>query len=321
MFGKINRSTGKLQDTCHYKSGGGKSQQTSTQSSAPWSGVQPYLTDYLQRGQTATRQPYQFYNGTQTAGFSPTQQAGQGLATQRALAGSPTLNAANTNITNTLNGNYLDPASNPYLKSTVNQALGDVQTRVNSQFNNSNFGSSAHQETLARDLGNQANQLYGANYSNERNNQLQAAGQAPGLASADYQDANQLQQVGGQQQQLSQQYLDDAKNQFNGAANFPYEQLQRYGQVVGAGSGQGGTSTLTAPNPNKSNGFASALGTGLSIAGLFSGGGIFSDARLKANIEKVGELPSGLGIYDYDKFGKRERGVMAQEVEQVIPDA
>ena len=29
----------------------------------------------------------------------------------------------------------------------------------------------------------------------------------------------------------------------------------------------------------------------------------------------------GFGIYEYDKFGRRERGVLAQEVEKIMPEA
>jgi hypothetical protein len=47
----------------------------------------------------------------------------------------------------------------------------------------------------------------------------------------------------------------------------------------------------------------------------------YSDARLKSNIVKIGKHPIGIGIYEYDIFGHRERGVMAQELMQVMPDA
>jgi hypothetical protein len=46
-----------------------------------------------------------------------------------------------------------------------------------------------------------------------------------------------------------------------------------------------------------------------------------SDIRLKSNIVKVGDHPVGIGIYEYDIFGRRERGVIAQELMQVMPDA
>ena len=46
-----------------------------------------------------------------------------------------------------------------------------------------------------------------------------------------------------------------------------------------------------------------------------------SDIRLKSNIVKVGDHPLGIGIYEYDIFGHRERGVIAQELERVMPEA
>ncbi len=53
-----------------------------------------------------------------------------------------------------------------------------------------------------------------------------------------------------------------------------------------------------------------------------------SDERLKTNIKKVGEHEAGFGLYFFDfkpefqRFGAgRQFGVMAQEVEQVMPNA
>jgi hypothetical protein len=243
MFGKMDVGTGRLKDGRRYKGSEAPDSQTTT--AEPWSGAKPYLENFMQVGKSVTQNPFQFYNGDTVAGFSPEQEMGMSLATQRAMAGSPTLNAANNQVTNTLNGDYLNPDSNPYLKGTVDRALGDVQTRVNSQFNNNNFGSTAHQETLSRNLGDQANQIYGQNYNAERNNQMDAIGQAQGLASADYADAYALQSVGAQRQGLANQYLGLNQNTFNQAAQWPYEQLQRYGNVVSQGTGVGGTTTTT----------------------------------------------------------------------------
>jgi hypothetical protein len=60
-------------------------------------------------------------------------------------------------------------------------------------------------------------------------------------------------------------------------------------------------------------------------AGLYSLGGAavgkFSDRRLKSNIVRLGTHPIGIGIYEYDIFGGRQIGVMAQELMEVMPDA
>lgn len=46
-----------------------------------------------------------------------------------------------------------------------------------------------------------------------------------------------------------------------------------------------------------------------------------SDRRLKSNIVRVGTHPLGIGWYEYDIFDRRERGVMADEAETVMPIA
>lgn len=48
---------------------------------------------------------------------------------------------------------------------------------------------------------------------------------------------------------------------------------------------------------------------------------MISDRRLKINIVKIGEHPRGFGIYEYDLFGQHQCGVMADEVERIIPEA
>jgi hypothetical protein len=59
---------------------------------------------------------------------------------------------------------------------------------------------------------------------------------------------------------------------------------------------------------------------GLGGAGIM-GLGMYSDRRLKSNIVRVGTHPLGIGVYEYDIFGRRERGVMADEVKTVMPEA
>jgi hypothetical protein len=46
-----------------------------------------------------------------------------------------------------------------------------------------------------------------------------------------------------------------------------------------------------------------------------------SDVRLKSNIERIGTHERGFGIYEYDIFDRHEIGVLAQEVEQIMPEA
>lgn len=85
--------------------------------------------------------------------------------------------------------------------------------------------------------------------------------------------------------------------------------MQNILQLLGMGKDQPGSPTL--------------LQTGLGLFGSAIGAGWkpFSDRSLKTNVERVGDHPLGIGIYDYDIFGERERGVMADELLKVKPEA
>jgi len=61
----------------------------------------------------------------------------------------------------------------------------------------------------------------------------------------------------------------------------------------------------------------SVAGAGMGMIQPFK----ISDMRLKSNIERVGTHANGVGVYEYDIDGHRERGVMAQEVLNVKPEA
>ena len=60
---------------------------------------------------------------------------------------------------------------------------------------------------------------------------------------------------------------------------------------------------------------------GLGGAALMGGGMAMSDRRLKTNIQRVGNHYLGIGIYEYDIAGRHERGVMADELLTVKPNA
>jgi hypothetical protein len=74
---------------------------------------------------------------------------------------------------------------------------------------------------------------------------------------------------------------------------------------------------IQSANANAQNaGLFNLLGAG-GAAGIMK----YSDRRLKSNIEKIGTHPLGIGVYEYNIFDRRERGVMADEVEAVMPEA
>lgn len=63
-----------------------------------------------------------------------------------------------------------------------------------------------------------------------------------------------------------------------------------------------------------------AMGNLLNAGAQLGSAFLFSDKRLKSNIQRVGTHPIGVGIYDYTMMGISQRGVIAQEVHKVRPD-
>lgn len=187
-----------------------------------------------------------------------------------------------------IGGKYLDPSSNPGLQGVLDRTSRDVTNQVNSQFSMAGrYGSGAQNDVLSRNLADAENQVLYQNYANERGLQQQAAAapgemQASGLA--------QLLQAAGT------------------GAELPY---------TGTNALANQLSALFSGGTQKTSGGIGGLLQG--VGSLASGAAALSDPRLKSNIVKLGEMDDGLGIYEYDIFDRRERGVMADEVAQLRP--
>mgnify|MGYP006413280723 CR=1 FL=1 len=183
-----------------------------TQSNDPWSEQMPYLKTGFERAQSdVLDKPIQYYPSSTVVPFSPTTEQGLGLTEARALAGSPLLSSAQTSIGDTLSGKYLDE-ENPYLQSAIDAASRGVtrnyqksvlpgissfasgRGRYGSGMQKSAYDDS--QAALASQLGDISSGMSYANLAQERQNQMAAAGLAPGLAQADYSDIQALLDVG-----------------------------------------------------------------------------------------------------------------------------
>lgn len=95
--------------------------------------------------------------------------------------------------------------------------------------------------------------------------------------------------------------------------------LQQLAGLSGLGLQAGGLIANTGQKSASSGGSPSTLGSIASTVGGIAS--IFSDRRLKRDIERVGEFPDGLGIYAYRYVmgTKRVLGVMADEVAKLRP--
>ena len=225
-------------------SGGGTVQN---QSVNPYAPAQPALNQII--GEAGN-----LYNqGVQGSGYvAPTTQTTQGIAQQELMA-----NAANTQLQDTLAGNYLNPFLSPMLQGSANS----IATAVNSEFSGAGRtpGSAMNQQQILSGITQEALPLAFDSYERERNRQLGIASAAPSLT-----------QVGGQ--------LENIQRQQNLA---PFQALSQYSNIINPiASGfpiqQGQTQT----NPNRvTQGLGGALignmiapGIGGAVVGGLLGG-------------------------------------------------
>jgi hypothetical protein len=302
---------------CHFGGGGssGGGTQTTVQKSDPWAGQQPFLQQVYGLAQGAYGStPMNYFPGQTYANLAPETEQALRMQAQRAQQGSPLTGAAQGELTKTLSGGYLDPTGNPAFQ----KAAGDIQSRIGGMFSSAGrYGSGA--------MANQANEalsnLAAQTYQGERDNMMKAGLLAPQIAQQDYFDASKLAEVGGVREDFAQQGINEqmARHQYNQME--PWTRLQLYNNLIQGNVG--GQSESTTSLPRRSLGAGDVLGGAAGLAGILGMMGVFSDERVKEDIQPVGETYEGLPIYTY-KYkwgGPTHMGVMAQEVEQVHPEA
>lgn len=292
------------------KSGGGS--QTTVQKSEPWAGAQPYLKDLMAKAQTVygSGAGTSYYPFSTVVPFAPQTELALQATEQRALAGSPLVDAGQNYLSDLLSSQYLN--NNPYLDATFDRMKGKVVDTVNSTFSQAGrYGSGSHQDVMMEGLSDLANQVYGENYAKERGYMQQALPFAPQYAREDYADAQALAGVGEARQNMASAELQDIMNRWDFGQNAPWDQLNRYNAIVQGYGSLGGTQTTTQPGP-PSNTLGNVLGGLSSIAGIFS---MFSDESYKEDrepqdAEEILAILEGLPIdrYRYTKEGQRRSG-------------
>ena len=243
------------------------------------------------------------------------QNFGQGLAAQQAQ------NAASQQLYNQYMG--VQGLQNQAVNQNQQAALAQYQAQLGGQ--QQGFG----QQVTQQNLGNQA----------LSQNQQAALQQQQAALAAQNQQYNQLLQGAqfgntAQQQSLQQQLAlrNQPLNEISGllgSSQIQMPQFQGYqganvaGTPIFAGAQAAGQAAMDqygiqSANANAQNaGLYGMLGTAGGLAGMK----YFSDRRLKSNIDRIGTHPLGIGVYEYDIFDRRERGLMADEVEAVMPEA
>jgi hypothetical protein len=307
-------------------------QQNSVSKSEPWAAQQPHLTQVFGEAERLYKDPSNptFFPGQTYASPSGATNAALGAIENRAMSGSPLMGQANTEMGKVLAGDYLNPASNPGFSSMVDSVRANVLPGIDSRFMGAGrSGSGLHGRAVGEGLGSAIGQLTYQNYGDERNRMTNAMGMAPQFAMADYNDAAMLGQVGAAREGQAQNQINEdmARHEFN--ANLPQNKLANYAQMVQGNYGGTNTTTGTQYLPPQ-NMFSQVLGglmggTGiLGSTGAFGKTGwLFSDERLKDDMEPVGETYDGDTIYRYTYKGSNTPmfGVSAQEVAKTKPHA
>ena len=251
--------------------------KVTTTSNEPYAGQKPFLEAGFERAKTdILEQPSEYYPNSTVVPFSPTSLQALGLQENRALAGSPVTQAAQNQVQQTAQGDYLT-AGNPYAAQAIQNATAplaqrfqeDVIPGIQSGFNNAGrFGSGlqARQqeragEAVANQMGDIATNMGLQIYGDERQRQMQASQLAPQLASQDYTDIQALKGVGVERESMAGNILQDDISRFNYAQQAPKDALAQYMALVSGG----GYNTQMKNEPLYRDKAADYLGAGLSI--------------------------------------------------------
>lgn len=257
-------------------SGGGGGTNTVTRTE-----LDPTMRPYVQYGLSEAQRLYQmgaptYYPGQTFIGPSQQTQTALEAAQARAMRGSPLVPAAQQQLLNTIQGQYL--GDNPYMTQALQPGFQAAQRQYESGVGQalSNFsragryGSGAMQNALGQAGGEFARALTGTagalgfqNYADERARQAAAMAAAPQMAAADYSDISQLMNIGQQTEAYQELALQDAINRFNFAQQAPYASLQSF--LSGAYGAPSGMQQVT---PVYRNQLGNVLGGALTGAGL-----------------------------------------------------
>ena len=209
--------------------------------------LDPSMRPYVQYGLSEAQRLYQtpnipqYYPGQTYIGPSEQTQAALTAAQQRAMTGNPLVPAAQQQLQQTIQGQYLggnpffQGAFAPAAQAAERQYQGSVNQALSNFSRAGRYGSGAMQGALnmaggefARALTGTAGQLAYANYADERARQMAATQLAPTMASQDYADIQRLASIGQQAEAYQEMALQDAINRFNFTQQAPYARLQSF---------------------------------------------------------------------------------------------
>lgn len=218
-------------------------------------------------------------------------------------------------------GRYADGSmvgNNEQFQSALNNQLGSVASRINSQFAGAGrSGSGANAGVLGRELGNVATNALANQYNQDVQNQFRANDQID-----QYGQSRLRGQGDAWNNALRGSGVQDKWNIANDQRG--WDELQRWQDALGRGTGgasdSSGNSVNNGTTVNQKPG--NIWGDVGSVVGGIGGAKGKSDIRAKENISPVG-IENGFMFYDFNYIGEPERyrGIMAQDIMHSHPEA
>ena len=213
--------------------------------------LQPYATQFLdQYSQLAMPggKPAGLPDAAlqQVAGFDPAQTQ----AINDIIAQGQQVQPTETQLTqDTLSGKYLDPATNPYLQKTYDEAARAVtdqygqstapQLQMEASLAGAQGGTGYAEQAatdrygLGQNLASLANQIYGGNYEAERGRQMQQQQLLPQMFAPEQAALG----AGGLRQQQAQQVMDVGSQNAYRQFQTPYDTMNMFGSSLGMARG------------------------------------------------------------------------------------
>lgn len=291
------------------------------------SGTLPFynkgMENLLSQGEQASKTPFQAYTAPLAAGATPLQQQAYGLAGSNVGNWQPLTGQAQGALSQLQGAGQFDPSKvqqylNPYMGGVVNE----IGRLGNEQFQNqvlpgltSNFSAlgqqgSARQAMLMSQaaaqnqrevLGQQANALNTGynnamnsyldwsklNSSNLQNTAAGAANLGSSIQQMGNQDVGTLNTLGQQQQATQQKQLEADYGQFQRKTNYPWEQLNNWGNLFKVGTPQ--SSSSSSGSSSSSSGWSTAFKKG-GLARFADGGEFQSDDLIQQQLQKLQAL-------------------------------
>ena len=308
--------------------GGGT--RVSTTENEPWEGqIEPLKSGFREAERLYQQGAPAYYQGPTLAGFDPAQQAAQKATLGYAMGprAASQQAAAEQNLaqmqTGAIDTKTFDPLLAAYrrdVESQMNPMLADIRSKqVLYQPGGGSRGAiavgnaaSAGAQRLADNIARMEYQAASA----AQDRRATALGAYPTIMAAPMSMYGAMADVGAQRRAMSQEGINRAVQEHAYTAQAPQTSLANYMATI---SGDyGGTTTARTPGPSA----LSTVGALSGIVGNLAPVLGFSDERLKENIEQVGVF-NGFNIYRFNYLWSPKKfiGVIAQEVEKIMPEA